>query len=75
MSHRINVVNQDSVWEELQSIPIGERSRIINLSFEHYLDSRKRLELIQEIDDLRATLAPVSGSAEAWIREGRDTCK
>ena len=30
MAHRVNVMIDDEVWQQLKTVPAGERSRLIN---------------------------------------------
>ena len=73
MSHRANFVLQDEVWSALQQVPKGERSALVNQALRHWIDLRRRRQAAAELDRLRDTLTPLPGSAEAWIREDRDS--
>ena len=73
MSHRVNLILQDEVWDALQAVPKGERSALVNEALTHWMELRRRREAAAELDRLRGSLAPVAGSAEAWIREDRDS--
>jgi hypothetical protein len=73
MSHRINVVLDNEVWESLSQLPKGERSRFINEAVANELLKRQRLEAIARIDARRAQMKPVPGSSEEWIREDRES--
>ncbi len=73
MAHRINVVVEDKVWEQLREIPQGERSRLINQAVSETLLRLKREEAFARIEELRKTMKPVSGTAEQWVREDRDS--
>jgi len=73
MTHRINIVLDDAVWEQLREIPQGERSRLINEAVSETLLRRKREEAFARIEELRKTMKPVPGTAEQWVREDRDS--
>lgn len=73
MAHRINVMLDDEVWAQLQKVPKGERSKMINEAVSETLQKRKREEAFAHIEQLRKTMKAVPGSAEQWIREDRDS--
>jgi len=73
MSHRVNIMIDDSVWEELQTIPLGERSRLINEAVAETLLKRRRLAAIERMDELRKTVKPVPGTSEEWVRADRES--
>lgn len=73
MAHRVNVMLDDGVWEFLQEIPQGERSRLINQAVSETLLKRKREEAFARIEALRKTMKPVPGTSEQWVREDRDS--
>lgn len=71
MSHRINVILDDEVWESLGQLPKGERSRFVNEAVANELLKRQRLSAIASIDARRAKMKPVPGTSEEWIRRDR----
>jgi hypothetical protein len=72
MSHRLNIVLEDEVWESLQAVPKGERSKVINQALANWiLQSRRRLA-IEKMDNLRKKARPLPGSTEEWVRDDRD---
>lgn len=73
MGHRVNVMLDDQVWEQLQNIPAGERSRLINESLSVELLRRQRLAAMDGMEVLRATLPVVPGCSEDWVREDRES--
>jgi hypothetical protein len=73
MAHRINVVLDDAVWEQLREIPQGERSRVINESLAETLARRRRMEAFARIRERSKTMEPLGMSAEEWIRQDRDS--
>lgn len=73
MSHRINVMIDDSVWAELQKIPQGERSRLISEAVGSELRGRGRAKAAAAMDRLRKTPRRKSvRSAEGSVRADRD---
>ncbi len=73
MSHRINIVFDDAVWEQLQEVPKGERSRVVNQAVSESLVKYRRLKAIAALDELRKTISKVPGTSEQWVREDRDS--
>lgn len=51
MSHRINVMIDDQIWEALQQIPKGERRQVINESLAEWLIRQRRQCLLHEMQD------------------------
>ncbi len=72
MSHRVNIILSDTVWEELQGLPKGERSRFIEGAVSKELELRRRREASRKMDIRRQGMKPVPGSSEEWIREDRE---
>lgn len=64
---------EDDVWAALQAIPPGERSRFLNEAAARELLRRQRVAAMARMDAARATMAPVPGTSEQWIREDRDS--
>lgn len=73
MAHRINIVVYDEVWESLNRLPKGERSRFLNEAAANEFLRRQREEAITRMDAARAKMAPVPGTSEQWVREDRDS--
>jgi metal-responsive CopG/Arc/MetJ family transcriptional regulator len=73
MSHRINVMLDDEVWESLSQLPKGERSRFINQALQETLLRQRREEAFARIEELRKQMEPLGMSAEEWIRRDRDS--
>jgi hypothetical protein len=73
MSHRINVMLDDEVWESLSQLPKGERSRVINQALQETLLHQRREEAFARIEELRKQMEPLGISAEEWIRRDRDS--
>ncbi len=73
MSHRINVMLDDEVWESLSQLPKGERSRVINQALQETLLRQGREKAFARIDELRKEMKPLGMSAEEWIRRDRDS--
>ena len=72
MAHRINVMLEDNVWEQLQSVPGGERSRFINEVISHELLRRRQAQAWAALQTMRGELQPPAGRSEDWVREDRD---
>ena len=72
MSHRINVMIDDSVWAELQKVPQGERSRLISEAVGRELRLRGRARAATSMDRLRKTPRRTSASAEELVRADRN---
>jgi hypothetical protein len=78
MSHRINVILDDEVWEQLKEVPQGERSLVINQALQALQENllkRRRQQAFARVLELAKTLEPLPGGAEAWIRADRDSHK
>jgi hypothetical protein len=73
MAHRVNIMLDDRVWEELQKVPPGERSKLVNEVVSEALLKRRQREAWAAIAAARKSLPPVSGRTEDWVREDRDS--
>jgi len=62
----------DKTWEELQSIPKGERSRLVNHAVDNELQAYRRKKAVLAMDNIRSGMKPVEGASEEWIRQDRD---
>ncbi len=71
MSVRANVMLDDAVWEQLQQIPKGERSRLVNEALNRTLELRRRERAMQEMDRLRAKLPRMKVDVVREIRKDR----
>jgi len=72
MSHRINIVLSDSIWELLQAIPKGKRSAFVDKATNAASALQDRWVAAAEMDRMRETTTPVDECPEDWIREGRE---
>lgn len=72
MTHRINVMLDDEVWEQFKEIPKGERSKLINEAVSETLSRRQRREAWARIRERAKAKEPLPGDAAEWIREDRD---
>lgn len=72
MGHRINVMIDDTVWQELQNVPQGERSRLISEAVGRELRQRGRAKAAAAMDRLRKTRRRTSATAEEMVRNDRD---
>jgi hypothetical protein len=71
MAHRVNVILNDEVWEELQAIPQGERSRLINESLSERLKQKKRERLLEEMQATARSAKPSGEDAVTLLRRQR----
>jgi hypothetical protein len=72
MSHRINVILDDEVWESLGQLPKGERSRLINNAIARELLRQQRQRAMEEMDRLRKTPRLTKETAEELVRRDRE---
>ena len=56
MAHRLNIMLDDTVWESLQQLPKGARSRYISQAVEERLRRERRQSAAAEMDALRGRL-------------------
>jgi hypothetical protein len=73
MAHRVNVIFDDAVWQQLEEVPKGERSKLINQAVSESLVKYRRLRAIAALDELRKSMPKLPGTTEQWIREDRDS--
>jgi len=73
MSHRINVILDNDVWQAVQTLPCGERSRLVNRAIRAYLLPQRRQKAAETMDALRESTHLLSGSTEQWVRGDRDS--
>ncbi|HEB87804.1 MAG TPA: hypothetical protein ENI68_12440 [Gammaproteobacteria bacterium] len=59
MAHRLNIMLDDAVWESLQQLPKGARSRYISRAVEERLRREQRQKAAAEMDTLRDNLPPL----------------
>ena len=73
MSHRVDVVIQDEAWDVLAKLPRGERSRAVSVAILEWARLRKRRDAAARMDEIRATLPPVStDEVVRWLRQDRE---
>lgn len=72
MSHRINIILDDDIWESLQAVPKGKRSPLVNQAIAAWLVQKNRRGAMEAMNALRKRARPVAGAAEDWVREDRD---
>jgi len=72
MAHRVNFILNNHVWDSLQDIPKGERSKLVNHAVGNELLAYRRKKTAMAMDQLRAEMTPVDGTSETWIRQDRD---
>ncbi|MGB5406739.1 MAG: hypothetical protein WBN08_06810 [Thiogranum sp.] len=56
MAHRLNIMLDDAVWESLQQLPKGARSRYISQAVEERLRRERQQKAAAEMDALRSNL-------------------
>jgi len=61
----------ETLWTDFQSIPAGERSRVLNEALSDLLLRRRRMEAIARMAALRTEMPVVEGVSEDWVREDR----
>jgi hypothetical protein len=61
----------EALWTDFQSIPPGERSRVLNEALSDLLLRRRRMEAIARMAVLRSEMPVVEGVSEDWVREDR----
>lgn len=59
MAHRLNIMLDDAVWESLQQLPKGARSRYISQAVKERLRRERRQSAAAEMDALRSKLPPL----------------
>ncbi|HLD14076.1 MAG TPA: hypothetical protein VJB18_05100 [Burkholderiales bacterium] len=73
MTHRVNVLLEDTVWRVLEKAPKGERSRIVNAALSQWFQRRRRTDAARRMDELRAQLPAVTTKQVVkWVREDRE---
>lgn len=72
MSHRVNILLQDDIWETFQAIPKGQRSTVINDLLRDWSLQQQRRATFKEIETITRQMKLVPGSAEEWLRHDRD---
>lgn len=72
MSHRINLLLDDDIWEFLQAVPKGKRSPLVNQAIAAWLVQKNRRGALEAMNTLRKRDRPLAGAAEDWVREDRD---
>jgi hypothetical protein len=73
MTHRVNVLLDDTVWRVLGKAPKGERSRIVNAALRQWFQKRRRADAARRMDELRVQLPAVTTrQIVEWVREDRE---
>jgi len=73
VAHRMNLILDDDVWAQLEEVPEGERSRLINQAVSESLVRYRRLRAIAALAALRQSMPKLPGTKDQWIREDRDS--
>ncbi len=66
MAHRLNITLDDAVWESLQQVPKGARSRYISQAVEELLRRERRQRAAAEMGALRSKLQPLDDDCKDW---------
>ncbi len=73
MAHRINILVDDGIWPELEGVPRGERSRVVNHALNAWFQIRRREAAARRMDALRERMAPVTtDEIVTWVRGDRE---
>ena len=64
MAHRLNIMLDDTVWESLQQLPKGARSRYISGAVEERLRRERQQSAAAEMDALRGKLRPLDDAID-----------
>ena len=64
MAHRLNIMLDDTVWESLQQLPKGARSRYISEAVEERLRRERQQSAAAEMDALRGKLRPLDDAID-----------
>lgn len=72
MGHRVNILLEDEVWTALSRLPRGERSRAVNKALARWFVLQERHSAADRLKQRRASLQPLPGASEEWIRQDRD---
>ncbi|MDO6386620.1 hypothetical protein [Uliginosibacterium sp. 31-12] len=72
MTHRVNIMIDDSLWAGFQAIPPGERSGVLNRALAEYLLRQQREAAAQQMAALRIEM-PRATYAEDLLREERSS--
>lgn len=75
MAHRVNVMIDDEVWQQLKTVPTGERSRLINEAVTMRLLIQRRVRASEKMDRLRKVGRSAKRSAEQQVRIDRNRRK
>ena len=74
MTQRVNFLIEDDVYDLLQKIPQGERSRTVNIALREWAEARRWREAAARMDILREQLPSAKkGDIVRWIREDRES--
>ncbi len=73
MSHRINIMVDDRIWQSLQRIPKGERSQLINIAISEKLLATNRIKARNKMDEIREQLKPLDDKTDVMelLRQDR----
>jgi len=75
MAHRLNIMLDDAVWESLQQLPKGARSRYISQAVEERLRRERQQKAAAEMDALRSELPPLDDDIDVVEMLRRDRAR
>ncbi|HEX5314530.1 MAG TPA: hypothetical protein VFX38_06465 [Gammaproteobacteria bacterium] len=76
MAHRVNFMLDDAVWQSLQRIGKGERSKVVNKALYEWMKRHRQRGAARRMDELREALpAATASEVAAWIREDRERAR
>ena len=58
--HTVNFTVEDKVWELLQTVPRGKRSKLVNDAILNAIEKEKRAEAVSKLHRWKKRLKPVS---------------
>ena len=73
MAHRVNVIFDDAVWQQLEEVPKGERSKLINQAVSETLLRLQREAAWARIRERAAGKEKLPGTTEEWVRNDRES--
>lgn len=73
MPMRTNIILDEQNWTELQKLPRGERSRVINAALADWMRRRDRARALAEIDGMRGADRGVSQGVSQGLDRGAES--
>lgn len=72
MSHKIKVMLDNDVWQDMRVLSCGERSLLVNCAIRVYFLQQRRQKTVEEMDVLRRSTRALPGSTSQWVKEDRE---